>query len=86
MKKRIGSLLLILALCFTLLPTAAFAADSTAAWDGTADTSWYTDHKTDTEYHFSIRLMVGVPACICRTPTIRRILNTISPLPNSWPV
>ena len=33
MKKRIGSLLLILALCFTLLPTAAFAAggsDSTA--------------------------------------------------------
>ena len=53
MKKRIGSLLLILALCFTLLPTAAFAADSTAAWDGTADTSWYTDHKTDTEYHFT---------------------------------
>ena len=28
MKKRIGSLLLILALCFTLLPTAAFAEDS----------------------------------------------------------
>ena len=28
MKKRIGSLLLILALCFTLLPTAALAADS----------------------------------------------------------
>ena len=28
MKKRIGSLLLILALCFTLLPTVAFAADS----------------------------------------------------------
>ena len=40
-------------MCFTLLPTAAFAADSTAAWDGTADTSWYTDHKTDTEYHFT---------------------------------
>lgn len=53
MKKRIGSLLLILALCFTLLPTAAFAADSTDAWDGTADTSWYTDHETDTEYHFT---------------------------------
>ena len=32
MKKRIGSLLLILALCFTLLPTAALAADG--AWDG----------------------------------------------------
>ena len=32
MKKRIGSLLLILALCFTLLPTAALASDG--AWDG----------------------------------------------------
>ena len=53
MKKRIGSLLLILALCFTLLPTAAFAEDSTDAWDGTADISWYTDHETDTEYHFT---------------------------------
>ena len=31
MKKRIGSLLLILALCFTLLPTAAFAAENTAS-------------------------------------------------------
>ena len=54
MKKRIGSLLLILALCFTLLPTAALATDNSAdTWDGTADTSWYTDHKTDTEYHFT---------------------------------
>ena len=32
MKKRIGSLLLILALCFTLLPTAALAEDD--AWNG----------------------------------------------------
>lgn len=54
MKKRIGSLLLILALCFTLLPTAAFAeGTSVDNWDGTADTSWYTDHKTDTYYHFT---------------------------------
>ena len=53
MKKRIGSLLLILALCFTLLPTAAFAADSTDAWDSTADTSWYFGHETDTGYHFT---------------------------------
>ena len=34
-------------------PTAAFAADSTDAWDGTADISWYTEHETDTEYHFT---------------------------------
>ena len=54
MKKRIASLLLILALCFTLLPTAAFAEETSVDnWDGTADTSWYTDHKTDTEYHFT---------------------------------
>ena len=32
MKKRIGSLLLILVLCFTLLPTAALAEDD--AWNG----------------------------------------------------
>ena len=34
MKKRIGSLLLILALCFTLLPTAVMAEESVDAWDG----------------------------------------------------
>ena len=35
MKKRIGSLLLILALCFTLLPTAAFAAETPSFGGGT---------------------------------------------------
>ena len=51
MKKRIGSLLLILALCFTLLPTAAFAeGTSVDNWDGSADTSWYTNHEADTAY------------------------------------
>ena len=34
MKKRIGSLLLILALCFTLLPTAVMAEERVDAWDG----------------------------------------------------
>ena len=53
MKKKIVSLALVLALCLSLLPTAAFAADSTDAWDGTADISWYTDHETDTEYRFT---------------------------------
>ena len=54
MKKRIGSLLLILALCFTLLPTAAFAeGTSVDNWDGTADTSWYTDAPDASEYHIS---------------------------------
>ena len=49
MKKRIGSLLLILALCFTLLPSAAFAAETMDTWDGTADTSWYDENGT--EFH-----------------------------------
>ena len=54
MKKRIGSLLLILALCFTLLPTAAFAeGTSVGNWDGTADTSWYTGNETKSEYHIT---------------------------------
>ena len=47
MKKRIGSLLLILALCFTLLPSAAFAAETMDTWDGIADTSWYDEEKTE---------------------------------------
>ena len=65
MKKRIGSLLLILALCFTLLPTAALAAENTQepmesqepqetqnaeTWGDKADTSWYDGHETDTKY------------------------------------
>ena len=61
MKKKIASLALVLALCLSLLPVTAFAEegeneDSTTTvdtWDGTADTSWYTDHKTDTYYHFT---------------------------------
>ena len=67
MKKRIGSLLLILALCFTLLPTAAFAAENTQeptepqepqetqdaeTWGDKADTSWYV-HETESEYHIT---------------------------------
>ena len=39
MKKRIGSLLLILALCFTLLPTAAFAAGGSGNTDSPKEIS-----------------------------------------------
>ena len=54
MRKRIASLLLILALCFTLLPTAAFAeGTSVDNWDGSADTSWYTSAPDASEYHIS---------------------------------
>ena len=47
MKKRIGSLLLILALCFTLLPTAALAADG--AWDGSIDTAFAGGSGTEND-------------------------------------
>ena len=40
MKKRIGSLLLIRALCFTLLPTAVMAEKSVDAWDGSVAESF----------------------------------------------
>ena len=54
MKKRIGSLLLILALCFTLLPTAAFAeGTSVDNWDGSADMSWYTSAPDASKYRIS---------------------------------
>ena len=63
MKKRIGSLLLILALCFTLLPTAALAAENTQeptepqetqdtkTWGGKADTNWY--NKDEEVFHIT---------------------------------
>ena len=59
--KKIISLALVLALCLSLLPVTAFAEEGESevstttvdTWDGTADTSWYTDHETDTEYHFT---------------------------------
>ena len=49
MKKRIGSLLLILALCFTLLPTAAFAeeAPSFGGRAGTQEDPWLITSKED---------------------------------------
>ena len=59
------SLLLVLAMCFAMLPTAAFAAENTQeptepqepqetqdakTWGDKADTSWYV-HETESEYH-----------------------------------
>ena len=54
MKKKIVSLALVLALCLSLLPTAAFAeGTSVDNWDGSADTSWYTSAPDASEYHIS---------------------------------
>ena len=54
MKKKLLSLLLALCLVMALVPMTAFAeGTSVDNWDGTADTSWYFGHETDTEYHFT---------------------------------
>ena len=54
MKRKLLSLALSFALCLTLLPGVALAADDEAdTWDGTADINWYTGHEDDQEYHIS---------------------------------
>ena len=54
MKKKVLSFLLTLCLAMTFAPMAAFAeGTSVGNWDGLADTSWYVDHETDTEYHIT---------------------------------
>ena len=54
MKKKVLSLLLTLCLAMTFVPMATFAeGTSVDNWDGSADTSWYVGHETDTEYHIT---------------------------------
>ena len=54
MKKKLLSLLLALCLAMALVPMSAFAEENAAdSWDGTADTSWYTDAPDASEYHIS---------------------------------
>ena len=54
-KKKMLSLLLAVCLVLTLMPTTALAEETSTAdtWDGTSDTSWYTGHESDTEYHIT---------------------------------
>lgn len=49
MKKRIASLFLVLAMALTLLPTAVMAEENSDVdtWDGTADTNWYDESKSE---------------------------------------
>ena len=54
MKKKVLSFLLTLCLVMTFVPMAAFAeGTSVDNWGGSADTSWYDGHETDTEYHIT---------------------------------
>jgi len=50
MKKKIISLLLIMVMIIGVVPTVAFAdetVESADSWDGTSDTSWYSDTETE---------------------------------------
>lgn len=53
MKKKFLSLLLVLCFVMAFGSITALAAEgqTTDIWDGTADTSWYTGHETESEYH-----------------------------------
>ena len=47
MKKKLLSLMLALCFVMALVPMTAFAAETMDTWDGTADTSWYDEEKTE---------------------------------------
>ena len=73
MKKRIGSLLLILALCFTLLPTAALASDG--AWDGSIDTAFAGGTGTESDpYQIADGAQLAYLASeVNKEPAVRKI-------------
>lgn len=67
MKKRIGSLLLILALCFTLLPTAAFAAGGSGNTDSPKEISVRTKAQNG---NITDSVSGGAPAAYGTTHTL----------------
>ena len=70
MKKKLLSLLLALCLAMTLVPMSAFAEETAAdSWDGTADTSWYTDAPDASEYHIStVEQLAGLAQLVNADP------------------
>ena len=63
MKKKLLSLLLALCFVMALVPMTAFAAETMDAWDGTADTSWYDEEKTEF-YLQTAELLAGMAKLI----------------------
>ena len=53
MKKRILGIALAICMMIFCVPMGVFAEETVNAWDGSADTSWYVGHETDTEYHIT---------------------------------
>ena len=76
MKKRIGSLLLILALCFTLLPTAAFAAGGSGNTDSPKEISVRTKVQNG---NITDSVSGGAPTAYGTTHTL-----TVTPQPGHY--
>ncbi|WP_419049404.1 hypothetical protein [Hominenteromicrobium sp.] len=53
MKKRILGIALAICMMIFCVPMGVFAESAADVWDGSADTSWYVGHETDTEYHIT---------------------------------
>lgn len=72
MKKKFLSLLLVLCFVMAFGSITALAAEgqTTDIWDGTADTSWYTGHETESEYHITTAEQLAGLAQLINTGTI----------------
>ena len=71
-KKKFLSLLLVLCFVMAFGSITALAAEgqTTDIWDGTADTSWYTGHETESEYHITTAEQLAGLAQLINTGTI----------------
>ena len=72
MKKKFLSLLLVLCFVMAFGSITALAAEgqTTDIWDGTADTSWYMGHETESEYHITTAEQLAGLAQLINTGTI----------------
>lgn len=61
-------------LCFVMafgsITALAAEGQTTDIWDGTADTSWYTGHETESEYHITTAEQLAGLAQLINTGTI----------------
>lgn len=77
MKKRIGSLLLILALCFTLLPTAAFAADNKTSITTKDELLQFAKAVDNGEYDDKTDAVVSLDADLDLTGVVWKLIGSV---------
>ena len=59
-----------LSVAFGSITALAVEGQTTDIWDGTADTSWYTGHETESEYHITTAEQLAGLAQLINTGTI----------------